>query len=104
MGEAIGDFLPAAVGVAISPLPIVAVVLMLAAARGRATGPAFLVGWLVGVAGVGVVVLVLASGADASDHGEQAVWVDWLKLVVGLLLLAVSIRQWRAAPIPRTSL
>jgi hypothetical protein len=53
MGKAIGDLLPAAVGVAISPLPIVAVVLMLVAARGRLTGPAFLLGWLVGVAGAG---------------------------------------------------
>ena len=35
MGQAIGDLLPAAVGVAISPLPIVAVVLMLVSERGR---------------------------------------------------------------------
>ena len=55
MGQAIGDLLPAAVGVAISPLPIVAVVLMLVSARGRANGPAFLIGWLVGVAGAGAV-------------------------------------------------
>jgi hypothetical protein len=33
MGEAIGQMLPAAVGVAISPLPIVAVVLMLVRRR-----------------------------------------------------------------------
>jgi len=38
VGQAIGDFLPSAVGVAISPLPIVAVVLMLVTPRGRA-GP-----------------------------------------------------------------
>jgi hypothetical protein len=36
--------LPAAVGVAISPLPIVAVVLMLVSRRGRANGPAFVAG------------------------------------------------------------
>ena len=76
MGEAIGELLPAAVGVAISPLPIVAVVLMLVAARGRSTGPAFLAGWLFGVAGAGAVVLLVASGADASDQGEPAGWVD----------------------------
>ena len=48
MGRATGDFLPSAVGVAISPLPIVAVVLMLVTPRGRVDGPVFLVGWLVG--------------------------------------------------------
>jgi threonine/homoserine/homoserine lactone efflux protein len=98
MGEAIGDLLPAAVGVAISPLPIVAVVLMLVAARGRTAGPASLVGWLVGVAGAGAVLLLLASGADASDQGQPAAWVDWLKLLLGLALMLLSLRQWRGRP------
>jgi threonine/homoserine/homoserine lactone efflux protein len=100
MGKAIGDLLPAAVGVAISPLPIVAVVLMLVAARGRLTGPAFLLGWLVGVAAPGAVLLLLARGADASDQGEPAAWVDWLKLLLGLLLLLLSLTQWRGRPHP----
>src|SRR6185436_1746651 len=49
-GPGIGDFLPSAVGVAISPLPIVAVVLMLVTPRGRVNGPMFVVGWWVGLA------------------------------------------------------
>jgi hypothetical protein len=44
MGEAIGQVLSFAVGVAISPVPIIAVVLMLATRRGRVNGPAFLTG------------------------------------------------------------
>lgn len=100
MGEAIGELLPAAVGVAISPLPIVAVVLMLVSARARSNGPAFLAGWLLGVAGAGAVVLLLASGLDASERGEPAGWVDWLKLVLGLLLVLVALRQWRGRPHP----
>jgi hypothetical protein len=43
VGQAIGDFLPADVGVAISPLPIVAVVLMLVTPRGRVNGPLFVI-------------------------------------------------------------
>ena len=46
MGEAIGQSLPLAVGVALSPVRIIAVVLMLATARARANGPAFVLGWL----------------------------------------------------------
>jgi hypothetical protein len=42
MGEAIGQVLPMAVGVALSPLPIVAVVLMLVTPRGRVNGVTFL--------------------------------------------------------------
>jgi threonine/homoserine/homoserine lactone efflux protein len=98
MGEAIGQMLPAAAGVAISPLPIVAVVLMLVTARGRVNGPAFLAGWWVGLAIVGTVVLVLAGSAGAADEGEPATWVSVLELVLGVLLLLVAVRQWRARP------
>jgi threonine/homoserine/homoserine lactone efflux protein len=98
MGQAIGNSLPAAVGVAISPLPIVAVVLMLVSREGRVNGPAFVVGWLLGVGVVGTVVLLVASGADASKSGQPADWVSWLKLVLGVLLLLVAARQFRVRP------
>ena len=97
MGEAIGQLLPSAVGVALSPLPIVAVVLMLATDRARANGPAFIVGWWIGLAAVGAVVLSTAGGASGSG-GETPDWVNWLKLVLGVLLLAVGASQWRGRP------
>ena len=46
MGEAIGQVLPMAVGVALSPIPIIAVVLMLVTPRAKVNGPMFIVGWL----------------------------------------------------------
>jgi hypothetical protein len=42
--EANGQVLSSGLGVALSPLPIIAVVLMLATPRGRANGPAFVGG------------------------------------------------------------
>jgi threonine/homoserine/homoserine lactone efflux protein len=98
MGQAIGQMLPAAVGVALSPLPIVAVVLMLVTPRGRANGLAFVLGWWVGLAIVGAIVLSVSKGAGATDNGETATWVDVLKLVLGLLLLLIAVRQWRSRP------
>jgi threonine/homoserine/homoserine lactone efflux protein len=98
MGQAIGNSLPAAVGVAISPLPIVAVVLMLVTRQGRVNGPAFVLGWLIGIGVVGAIVLSVAGGADASKSGQPADWVSWLKLVLGLLLLLVAAKQFRARP------
>ncbi len=98
MGDAIGQMLPAAVGVAVSPLPIVAVVLMLVTARGRVNGPAFLVGWWVGIAIVGTIVLAVAEGPGATDEGEPATWVSWLELILGVLLLLVAVKQWRGRP------
>ncbi|MFE6358522.1 hypothetical protein ACFVP3_00690 [Streptomyces sp. NPDC057806] len=41
MGDAVGQMLASAVGIAISPIPIIAVVLMLATPRGRVNGTAF---------------------------------------------------------------
>jgi threonine/homoserine/homoserine lactone efflux protein len=98
MGEAIGQVLAFGVGVALSPVPIIAVVLMLGTPRGRANGPAFLLGWIVGLVLVGTIVLLAASGANASEDGEPATWVGVLKLVLGLLLLLVALRQWRHRP------
>jgi hypothetical protein len=44
IGQAIGQALPFAVGVALSPVPIIAVVLMLSTPKGSVNGPAFLTG------------------------------------------------------------
>lgn len=98
MGEAIGDMLPAAVGVAISPLPIIAVVLMLVSPRGRVNGPAYLTGQIVGVAGAGAIVLAIAGGVGAGEGGEPAGWVSWLRLAVGAVLLLLALKQWKGRP------
>jgi hypothetical protein len=98
MGQAIGQDLALAVGVALSPIPIIAVILMLVSARARVNGPAFVIGWLIGLAVVGAVVLLIASPTDASDDGQPATWVNVLKLVLGLLLLLVALREWRGRP------
>ncbi len=98
MGDAIGQTLPLAIGVALSPLPIVAVVLMLVTPRASTNGPAFIVGWLLGLLGVGAIVLLASSGADASDQGQPADWVSILKLVLGGLLILVAARQWGKRP------
>lgn len=98
MREAIGDVLPLAIGVALSPIPIIAVVLMLVGRRARVNGPTFVLGWLAGLAVVGAIVLGIAGPSDASDDGDPATWVAVLKLVLGALLLLVAMRQWRSRP------
>ena len=98
MGAAIGDILGLAAGVAVSPLPIVAMILMLATPTGRANGTLFGVGWLAGLAVLGAVVLALAGPADASDGGEPAAWTGWLKLLLGVLALLLAAKQWRGRP------
>ena len=98
MAEAIGHVLSLGVGVALSPVPIIAVVLMLGTPRARANGPAFVLGWVAGLAVAGAVILLVSSGADASDGGDPATWVGVLKIALGLLLLLVAARTWRVRP------
>jgi len=96
--EAIGQVLSLGVGVALSPVPIIAVVLMLATPKGRVNGPAFVAGWIIGLAGLGAVLLVAAGGAEASSSGAPQEWVSIVKIVLGVLLLLVAARQWRGRP------
>jgi threonine/homoserine/homoserine lactone efflux protein len=98
MAEAIGQVLSLGVGVALSPVPIIAVVLMLGTPRARTNGPAFVLGWVVGLALAGTVILLVSSGADASEDGDPADWVSVLKLVLGVLLLLVAARTWQVRP------
>ncbi|MFI5896294.1 GAP family protein [Actinoplanes sp. NPDC051513] len=95
MGEAIGQSLPTAIGAALSPVPIIAVILMLTTPRARTNGPAFVLGWLVGLAAVGTVVLLLAGPASSGDDGGKPAWAGWVALILGVLLLLIAVRQFR---------
>ncbi len=98
MSEAIGQTLPFAVAIALSPIPIIGVVLMLGTPRARRNGPAFVLGWIFGLAVVGAVILLVSGGADASEGGGPSDWVNVLKLVLGIGLLLIALKQWRGRP------
>jgi len=98
MGKAIGGSLPLAVGIALSPIPIIAVVLMLTSRKAKVNGPAFVLGWLIGLGIVGAIVLSLSGSAGASKSGSPATWVSWVKIVLGVLVLLVAARQFRGRP------
>lgn len=95
MGAAIGDFLGNAIGVAISPVPIIAVILMLFTAKATANSLGFLLGWVAGLTVAGVVVLAL--GLEGSDGGE-ADSGGWIKIVIGALFLFLGWKQWAGRP------
>ena len=99
MGEAIGAVLAPAVGVALSPFPIIGVILMLFSPRARTLGPMFAVGWVLGLAVVIALVLIFADPAnledDASDPSTASAIIH---LVLGLLLLFLALKQWQGRP------
>jgi threonine/homoserine/homoserine lactone efflux protein len=100
MGQAISAVLTFAVGVAISPVPIIAVILMLFSARARVNGPAFLAGWVLALAVVCAVAYTVADGANASTSSTATDSIAWGKVVLGVVLLAGGLRRWRGRPGP----
>ena len=87
-----------AIGVAVSPVPIIAVILMLFGPRARTTGPAFALGWVLALSVVGGVVLVVADSSDVSSEQDPSDAVFAVKLIIGLLFLVLAVRQWSSRP------
>jgi hypothetical protein len=92
--------LPLAIGIAISPLAIVAVILILTTPRARTNGPAFLAGWLLALAVVGGVALVVTDAAESAGTSGPRTVVSLLKIALGLALLVLAWRGFRSRPKP----
>ncbi|MFH8735088.1 MULTISPECIES: GAP family protein [unclassified Streptomyces] len=72
MGAVLGDVLGFAAAVAISPLPIIAIILILATPRGRLNGPLFTVGWILGLSALGAV--MRRSTASRRSRSSDSDW------------------------------
>lgn len=95
IGQAIGEVLAFGVGVALSPLAIVAVVVMLVSPHGARPARAFAGAWVASLAAISTIVVLIADGADASENGAPANWVSVVKIVVAVLLIAFGVSRWR---------
>jgi len=71
MGDVIGDLLPLALGIAISPIPIIAAILMLLSPKARTTSVGFLLGWIIGIV-VAVVAFTLLSSILPEDDPDAS--------------------------------
>ena len=92
MNGVIGEILPLAVGIAISPIPIIAAILMLFSGHAGSTSTGYLVGWVLGI--------VVATGLFTEVSGsvgasEQPTGVSWVKVGLGAVLMMAGLRQWR---------
>lgn len=100
IGQGVSEVMTFAVGVAISPLPIIALIVILLS--GRATnGLAFALGWVIGLSVVSAVVYVVTDASDVATDSGASDTTSTLKVVLGALLLVFALRNWRkrgAAP------
>lgn len=82
-----------AVGVAISPVAIVATVLLLTCRRAVANAISFLIGWTTGVAAAIFLFVVLVNSIGLTDSNPR--WISVTELVVGGGFLLAVLAVWR---------
>jgi MYXO-CTERM domain-containing protein len=90
MAAIIGHLLPLAVGVALSSVPIIVMVLILLSPRGRWSGLAYLVGAVLGLAGVTTAFTAAASLLPPPAPEQPNPLFATIELVLGFALLALA--------------
>jgi threonine/homoserine/homoserine lactone efflux protein len=90
----IAEIATLALGIAASPFPVIPAILLLFTPRPRATGGAFLLGWVVGIAAACGVFIALASVIEMYE--EAPTWASWVRIAVGALLVALAVWEWRS--------
>jgi len=92
----LAELLTTGIAIAISPLAIVAVMLMATSGKGRTNGTAFLLGcYMFAILFIGALVaLGRSAGTDETDSGAN-IAVDVVEIVLGAGLLVLAFLQWR---------
>ena len=96
MGAFPAEVFPLAVATAVSPLPLVVLLVVLLTPRAVPNGVAFACGWASALLLVGAATATLVgAGAGLDERGSV---VSSLEVLVGLLLLLLAVRQWSRRP------
>lgn len=89
MGSAFSAILSPAVGILISPFPIVGLILILLSNKARINSIFYTVGWIVGNIAIFFIGLFLMSSA-VSSSGDQSTLVKVVLIVLGALLILLG--------------
>ena len=87
------EALPIALGTFLATLPLAGVSLLLASRTRRKAHLSFLGGWMIGALLVGLLAILL-SDVSAPGQGPPRLWVVWLRLILGIGLIALAARKW----------
>jgi Sap, sulfolipid-1-addressing protein len=91
VGDAVADVAGPALAIGLSPVPILAVLVVLTAGGPRRNAALLLAGWATALAVLGTVLTLLLEDAADTDTTGTAV----ARIVVGAALLVVALLQWR---------
>jgi uncharacterized membrane protein YidH (DUF202 family) len=93
LASALTKLIPLGLVIALSPITVIPAVLVLHAPRPRPTSLAFLGGWLVGMAAL-TAAFVGASDLLGGLHQTPPTWASWLRVGLGLALIAFGVVRW----------
>lgn len=98
IGHLIGSTLPLAVGVAISPVPIIGIILVLFTKRAKANSLFYVMGWFIGLVVAGAIFVALSSlQSVASGKGGSPAGAI-VNILLGALLLYLAFKAWNDRP------
>ncbi len=94
MPTLIANLIPLALGIAISPVPVIAVIMMLSSGKALKNALLFDLGWVIAIAALGVIGVLALGGKNVSGHKGAGPASDVTDLVLGVLLLFLAARRW----------
>ncbi|HQY30569.1 MAG TPA: GAP family protein [Thermomicrobiales bacterium] len=94
----LGDLLPIAIGVTISPVPTTGGLLMILSARSRWASLAYLLGWFAGVLVLTGAFTFLSGLIPSVKTNERPEVGAAITIGIGLLLIGLGVFQWRRRP------
>ncbi|HVZ66746.1 MAG TPA: GAP family protein [Patescibacteria group bacterium] len=96
MEKHIADILPYATAVALSPMPVAALILMLLSKKAKINSVAFTVGWIIGLAAlVWLALYVIGLSDQEVRHATGYSVKTVIDVVLGLLLLFLAFMQFK---------
>ncbi len=94
------EYLPSAIGIALSPMPIIALIIILFSKRARANGLAFAVGWIVAIAVTSLLLIVILSGGDviSTNSDNFKIIIVIIRIALGLFMLYIAFEKFIKRP------
>ena len=100
MRNVVGELLPLAVVVTVSPINIIAAILLLFSKRPMVNASSYLVGFVVGVTVVVSGATALAGALDLSGSSDRSQGASVVLLILGVALVGVAVRKFHNRPRP----
>lgn len=97
MLPAIAQSLPIAVGVLVASAPVIAITLILVTRGDQKAVASFLCGWVGGFLAVGGGVILMVDVVSVGS-GTTPAWINFARILLGILLLFLAWRQWQGRP------